>query len=222
MSPARSDDCARVADLLPELALGILSGTERADVLAHLDRCSSCREVTAGYAATVDALPLLLEEAEPPSGFEARTLERLRAVQGRPSKRSIATRVFGIAAAVLAVVIVTVAAVRVIDAGNDPDRPTLVRTAEMIGHGTNPAGSAMMLTTGERYLWLDIDYGDGAGRYRIETMDRASRPTEIGTVQVRQGKGTWAGALEGPRPAGVRLVADDGEVWCEAWFTRVS
>jgi hypothetical protein len=222
MSPARSGDCARVADLLPELALGILSGTERADVLAHLDHCGSCREITAGYATTVDALPLLLGEVEPPSGFEARTLERLRTGRTRPSRRTIATRVLSIAATIAAVVLVTVATVRIIDARNSEDGPTLVRTAEMIGHGTNPAGNAMMMTSGDRYLWLDIDYGDGDGRYRVETLDAGSRPSEIGTVAVRNGKGAWAGELNGPRPAAVRLVGDDGKVWCEAWFKRVS
>jgi hypothetical protein len=220
MSPARSG-CGPVADLLPELALGIVGGTERADVLAHLDRCPSCRETTAGYAVTVDALPLLLGEVEPPKGFEARTLERLRTGRARPTRRTVVARVFGAAAALLAVVLVTVATVRIVDARND-DVPTFVRTAEMIGHGTNPAGSAMTMTTDEQYMWLDIDYGDGNGRYRVETLDAASRPTVIGTVRVRDGRGSWAGELHGPRPKLVRLVGDDGKVWCEARFRRVS
>ncbi len=111
--------CGAVVELLPEVALGIVGGTERADVLAHLDGCSSCRETTAGFAATVDALPVLLGEAEPPSGFEARTLERLRAERDRVPRRTIVQRVLAVAALVAAVMIVSVAAVRIIDATRD-------------------------------------------------------------------------------------------------------
>jgi hypothetical protein len=215
-------DCAAVADQLPELALGILGGTARADVLAHLDRCPACRETTAGYAATVDALPLLLGEAEPPPGFEERTLDRIKAGTPRPSTKTVVSRVLAVAAAIAAIVLVTTATVRIIDARNRDDGPMLVDRAEMIGHGTNPAGSAMWVRSDERYLWLDIDYGDRNGRYRVETLDAARDKEVVGTVQVRRGRGAWAGEVAGPRPALVRLVDDEGKVWCEARFRSVS
>jgi hypothetical protein len=215
-------DCGAVAEQLPELALGILGGTERADVLAHLDRCPACRETTAGYAATVDALPLLLGEAEPPPGFEARTLDRIKAGTPRPSTKTVVSRVLAVAATIAAIVLVTIATVRIVDARNDQDGPMLVQRAEMIGHGTNPAGSAMWLKSDERYLWLDIDYGDRNGSYQIETLDAGRDKKVIGTVQVRQGRGAWAGEVAGPRPAVVRLVDDEGKVWCEAQVSSFS
>jgi hypothetical protein len=79
--PVASSGCAPVADRLPELALGILGGGERAEVLAHLDRCAACRDESGDWAATADVLPFLLPEAEPPTGFEVRTLDRIRAAQ---------------------------------------------------------------------------------------------------------------------------------------------
>jgi anti-sigma factor RsiW len=213
-----SRDCDAVADLLPELALGTLGGTERADVLAHLDGCSSCREKTAGFAATVDALPLLLGEAEPPPGFEDRTLQRIRAGRAKPSGKTVVGRVLAVAAAIAAVVIVTVATVRVIDARNRDDGPILAQRVAMVGHG-NYAGSAMWFRAEEPYLRLDVHYGDGDGRYTVETVDRADSTQVIGTVKVRGGRGAWSGEVEGPRPARVRLLNDEGEVWCEARFT---
>ena len=108
--------CAAVSDRLPELALGILSGTERADVLDHLDSCPSCRAESGEWAATVDVLPSLLAEAEPPAGFEARTLERLRADQARVPRRSLTQRIFALAAVVAFVMVASIAAVRIIDA----------------------------------------------------------------------------------------------------------
>jgi hypothetical protein len=208
-----------MADRLPELALGTLDGTERADVIAHLERCPACRETTADFAATVDALPLLLGESEPPVGFEDRTLERLRSERGRPSRRTVVARVLAVAAAVAAIVLVTVATVRIVDGSSD-GKPIAVRTAEMIGHSTNPAGTAMLATGGERYLWLDVDYGERDATYKVETVGADRNPTVVGKVLIRDGKGVWGGTIRGPRPAGVRLVDDEGKVWCEARFAR--
>jgi hypothetical protein len=211
-----------VADRLPELALGTLDGTERADVIAHLERCPACRETTADFAATVDALPLLLGESEPPAGFEGRTLERLRAGRGGPSRRTAVARVLAVAAAVAAIVLVTVATVRIVDGRNSDRGPIAVRTAPMIGHGTHPAGNAMLTSGGTRYLWLDVDYGDGDRTYKVETLDADRQRKVVGRVTVHEGKGAWAGELDGPRPALVRLVGAGGQVWCEARFAAFS
>jgi hypothetical protein len=211
-------DCDAVVELLPELALGSLGGTERADVLAHLDRCPACRERTAGFAATVDALPLLLGESEPPPGFEERTLERIRAERPKPSGKTVVGRVLAVAAAIAAIVLVTVATVRVIDARNRNEGPVLAQRVAMVGHG-NYAGSAMWLRTEKPYLWLEVHYGDGDGRYTVETVDRFAGKQVIGTVRVHDGRGAWGGELEGPRPARVQLVNDEGKVWCQARFT---
>jgi anti-sigma-K factor RskA len=69
--------CAGLADVAAELALGALSGRERADALAHLDRCQACREKVRRLMTTSGALLELLPASEPPPGFETRVLERL-------------------------------------------------------------------------------------------------------------------------------------------------
>jgi Putative zinc-finger len=210
--------CAAVVDLLPDLALGILSGTERADVLAHLDRCSSCREMTSGFAATVDALPVLLGEEEPPPGFEARTLERLRAERDRIPRRSTLYRVLAVAALVAAVMIVSIAAVRIVDARTSTETTAGMTFAHMVGHSKGPAGHAVLRSGDERYLWLDVDYGVRSATYRLETIDAQDRVTVAGAVAVAGGHGSWGGEIHGPQPAVVRLVGDDGRVFCIANF----
>jgi hypothetical protein len=77
----------------------------------------------------------------------------------------------------------------------------------------------MLMQAEKPYLWLDVHYGDGDGRYRVETVDPSDATEVIGTVQVHDGRGAWAGEVEGPRPARVRLLNDEGKVWCEARFT---
>ena len=69
--------CAELADVAAELALGVLTGRERAMAVAHLDTCNTCREDVRQLMATGEQLLELLPPAEPPAGFETRVLERL-------------------------------------------------------------------------------------------------------------------------------------------------
>jgi hypothetical protein len=69
--------CAELADVATELALGVLTGRERAAALAHLDSCEACREEVRQLMATNEQMLALLPPAEPPAGFETRVLDRL-------------------------------------------------------------------------------------------------------------------------------------------------
>lgn len=77
MSELNDMTCAELADVAAELALGVLTGRERAVAVAHLDRCDGCREYVRQLMATGDQLVELLPTAEPPAGFETRVLARL-------------------------------------------------------------------------------------------------------------------------------------------------
>src|ERR1700683_1624291 len=69
--------CAEFADAAAELALGVLTGRERARALAHLDRWEACRENVRQLTVTGEELVGLLPAIEPPAGFETRVMERL-------------------------------------------------------------------------------------------------------------------------------------------------
>jgi anti-sigma-K factor RskA len=69
--------CDEFAEVAAELALGVLTGRERARALAHLDGCESCREQVRELSMAGDELLALLPSAEPPAGFESRVLDRL-------------------------------------------------------------------------------------------------------------------------------------------------
>jgi hypothetical protein len=77
MSEMNDMSCVMLADVAAELALGVLTGRERADAIEHLDRCETCREDVHKLMATGDELLGLLPPAEPPAGFETRVLDRL-------------------------------------------------------------------------------------------------------------------------------------------------
>jgi hypothetical protein len=77
MSELNDMTCAELADVAAELALGVLTGRERAMAVAHLSDCDGCREDVRQLMATGEQLLQLLPPAEPPAGFETRVLERL-------------------------------------------------------------------------------------------------------------------------------------------------
>src|ERR1700750_2460156 len=69
--------CDEFADVAARLARGGLMGRERADALAHLERCDACRETVRQLTMTGEQLLEVLPAVEPPAGFETRGLARL-------------------------------------------------------------------------------------------------------------------------------------------------
>jgi hypothetical protein len=77
MSELNDMGCAEFADVAAELALGVLTGRERAEALKHLDHCETCRSRVRQLTMTGEKLLELLPSREPPAGFETRVMERL-------------------------------------------------------------------------------------------------------------------------------------------------
>jgi len=74
VSGVRPPACGECESWGAELALGLLTGPDRATGLAHLAACPSCREQVDELARVADRLLLLAPEAEPPAGFESKVL----------------------------------------------------------------------------------------------------------------------------------------------------
>ena len=77
MSEVNEMSCAEFGDVAAELALGVLTGRERARALAHLEQCDACRENVRLLTITGEELVGLLPAIEPPAGFETRVMDRL-------------------------------------------------------------------------------------------------------------------------------------------------
>ncbi|MBL1107531.1 hypothetical protein JK361_23520 [Streptomyces sp. 5-8] len=69
--------CDKLREIGAELALGVLPGRERAEAVAHLDRCADCREHVRQLTLVGDRLIGLLPDGEPPPGFENRVARSL-------------------------------------------------------------------------------------------------------------------------------------------------
>ncbi|MEU6667758.1 hypothetical protein [Streptomyces sp. NPDC046727] len=87
-------NCDKLREIGAELALGVLPGRERAEAVAHLDRCADCREYVRQLTMAGDRLIGLLPGSEPPPGFETRVARRL-AQRATASERHRPARAYG-------------------------------------------------------------------------------------------------------------------------------
>jgi hypothetical protein len=69
--------CAQLRELGAELALGILDGRQRAELMTHVDVCDSCRDELRQLAQVREELLALVPASEPPLGFESSVLRSL-------------------------------------------------------------------------------------------------------------------------------------------------
>jgi hypothetical protein len=195
--------CADVQELIPEAALGLLSGSERADVLTHLDRCEDCRELMHELSAVSDELVLLSPNAEPPAGFEQRVLGRIGASRRR---RRWPVAVGAIAAALLAVVGFAFGRA---GGGSSPS----VHEVAMRAPSGRVVGDAYLNGDDPNWVFVAVPgWADTSTDYRLRITFADGGTTEV------PGTGSWGTVL--PVDSGqvrqLSLVGSDGKVWCSA------
>ncbi len=93
---------------MAELALGVLTGRERSQVLAHVESCPRCAEDLEILSRTADTVLQAAPDMEPPLGFEVRLFDRMGVTDAAPRRRRRlrpsrwVPAVVGVAAAALA------------------------------------------------------------------------------------------------------------------------
>jgi hypothetical protein len=186
MSPP-SRYCAEVRELLPELALGIADGEERAAALEHAGGCADCRRELEELSAIADDLIALTPRREPPVGFEGRVLERLRVRQlpRRPARRRHLARL-SFVAAVLGAAAATAIALT-LSYSSDRRLASQYRAALQSAHGQyfqsarlhtadgSPAGTVFGYQGSPSWLFYVLNGRYGSGLYREQVVTRSGR-----------------------------------------------
>ena len=208
--------CAATREAAPEMALGILDGAERAEVLVHLASCPSCQRYVSELAGVADGLSRLAPEAEAPAGFA----ERVEAEIRRPRRRARRRFATVIAVAAAAATIVSVASVQIIDAGRTTTTvaaPTL-HSVEMLGANGTRVGHVAVSNTNPTSLVVNVDYAVPDGHYALELNESAASGHRIGAMTIAEGRGQWIGtaALPSGPDVYVMLVDARGAVVCHA------
>jgi hypothetical protein len=223
-------DCAVLADVAPELALGVLPGDERAEALVHLDECAHCQQLVGSYTVVTDQLLRLGPRAEPPAGFGGRVVDAISAAasSGRAgrvdlthptARRRVPGAVLAVAAALVALVIAFGVVARpsgpaVAAAEMRTDAGTVV--GEIFVHDGPPAKVFMNLPG-----W-DIatgPYGEPATGYSLRITRDGGRTLLVPVTM--SDDATWAATVDGVGAgdiAGAALVDAAGRVWCSASF----
>ena len=207
--------CAGVRERAPDLALGALTGPERAAVIAHLDGCPSCQALVGEYASVADALLELVPEAEPAAELAPPVLEAMRPPRRHPLRR----RVAALAAAALVVIGVgtglTVARLPT-GGGGSSSATQALRSTPMLGAGDRTVGRVVTTRDRPPTVAVSVDYWVTDGSYQVAVRDQAAGSAPVGTVEVADGRGTWTGSTSPvDHPVAVMLLDPSGQVVCE-------
>jgi hypothetical protein len=96
--------CLAVRELLPELAVGVLSPADREEVERHLRWCAGCRKEAAELGQAAATFAFALAPSPVPHGLAERIVERVRRAAGAPgTRRRARTTAASIVAAMVAV-----------------------------------------------------------------------------------------------------------------------
>jgi anti-sigma factor RsiW len=215
--------CTAVRLAAAELALGILVGSERAAVLAHLETCAECRAEVQSFAAATDALFQLAPEADPPAGFEVRLLARRAeaerenqpeapaVIRSLDSRRARPRRMRALLAAAAVVLLgAGVGVGSLVSGGTSQPRLAEVRTAELSWHGAD-LGDVVVTPGNPSWVFMSVQDGSYAGWVRCVVTENG-RAVTVGRFLLHDGYGGWAVPLSVSPGAvsGARLELDDG------------
>ncbi len=225
--------CAQVEELAAELALGGVSGAERAAAVAHLARCERCRNLVDQLARAADNLLVLAPSVEPPPGFESGVLARIAAASQPVPLRPARRRRVWLAAAAVAVA-AALSGAGVAELGHDgaartgqaATAPAGVRTA--LVRDTAGRWTCRALVYGDDPTWLvvSLDRNDGLNAaFSVEAVaagDGAGVP--IGTFTITDGHGslTTTVSLQARQFQAVRVLDSTGHVRYEASFPQTA
>ncbi|MER7378014.1 anti-sigma factor family protein [Streptomyces lanatus] len=216
-------ECERLRELDAELALGVLPARERAEAVAHLDRCPDCREHVERLTAVGDGLLALLPGAEPPVGFESRVVRALDPVP-TPKRRRHRPRLAAAAvAAALACGFGGWAIGTVVEAAPPPVTQRTdagLREAALVSDG-HEVGRIYTHAGDEGWVYMSVDLGgNGRGPVRCLLVHVDGSTVPVGSFPLKDGHGYW-GAPATTDPAtltGARLTAPDGTLLATASF----
>jgi len=220
--------CAEAAELVPELALGVLSGQERDDALRHIEACAECRLELEAFSRIGDDLLRVAPAAEPPSGFEDRVLERI--VRPRPATRS---RRWMVAAAAVAALVVGVASTYAIGAH---DRHLAHEYGEVLGtlHGTSLRsavlrdvrgtvdGQAVAYEGHPSWVFVAVEHGTADGDTTIRLVGSSVR--SVRGLRLARGHGALGTVVAGDVTdvRSIEVVDASGRMLLRAVFSHRS
>lgn len=211
MSDAAS--CAPFQELLPELALGILDGRERAGALAHVATCPSCAAELEALSQAADAVVGAAPELEPPVGFEVRVLDAMHA--GFRDRSRSRRRRRALAAAFAALLLLAGVGIGALVERPSAPAPSATLAADVsyapFSAGGRPLGAALAYGGGATsWMFVAIDHIRISGPIGCMVETSSGATVDLGEFWLDGGSGTWSVRLPVATSALRRAVLTDG------------
>jgi Putative zinc-finger len=197
-----TDECAQYEDDLAQLALGMLSGRERARTLAHVESCPRCADELEQLARAADAVVGVAPEAEPPLGFETRLFEKMGIENVRPSRRRRHLLYWVPASAAAAVAALAIGLGFGLSSSPAPTRTTApgvqrhgaVETAALMENGDHVGRVDIF---GGRTPWMQMTLDDSSARGLVHcvVVTDDGKVRDVGSFVASDGYGAWAAPL---------------------------
>jgi hypothetical protein len=200
--------CGELEELAAELALGTVSGAQRAAALDHLAGCASCRDLVDDLGRVADGMLQLAPATEPPPGFESKVLARMGVRPAPVVRMPVRRRVLvGVAAVALVAAMSAGAATLLTGDDNARPQPREVRTA--LARDDQGRWTCRAVVYGDDPTWLvvSLDRTDGlTAAFSVEAVHAgASEPVPVGSLNLQDGHGTLAKTV-GLAPGDVQKV----------------
>lgn len=246
MSALNEMGCAGFADARAELALGVLTGRERAEALAHLSHCAACQESVRQLMMKGEQLVQLLPAKEPPPGFDTRVLERLSVAalsagpgragrtsptgerrrlggeagesgEGKPRGPRGPRRVLAAAAVALVAAVSALGGWGLDAATSSPDSSSL-SSAALLSASHQKVGKIFFYGGSQQWLSMSVNLHSGTGAVTCQLVSPDGHVMTLGSFRLDAGYGAWAspGPVSSAQFASVRLVRADGTVLASA------
>lgn len=215
MNPA---ECADFRDDIAELALGTLSGRERAVALEHINGCHTCRQHLETLAHAADMLVLIAPEAEPTPGLADRILAR---VQPDHQRQQRSPRIAIAAAAVLALVLGAGGATAISLTSKTRPPPHVASSAQNVqvtrleaSVGEHVTGQVFSPTGHHPWLFMVVHDTTHDETYTCQLELADGRHLTIGHFALHNGVGVWGHTLDvhTPHIQNVHLIDSTGAI----------
>lgn len=202
---------------MAEVALGVADARERAELLAHLERCGRCRAELGALSEVADGLLALAPPAAPPAGFESAVLAALGDTSSRGSRRRRHRPRLAVATALLAAALGAVGWWAAADLGKSPGAPGTTVVTAALRHGHRAVGEIVVVERSAPWMSVAVDTGAPSATVRCVVTGAGGQAVTVGTFRTDGGYGYWAAPLPaGIAVRGARLVAADGHVLATA------
>jgi hypothetical protein len=224
--------CTEIAPVLPELALGVLTGRDRAAALAHVESCSRCADELEQLARAADAVVRVAPELEPPVGFEVRLFSRMGVTEDVAPPAPVPIRRLRVPAWALAAAAAVVALGIGLGVGHSLSssghpsvavgKPTSGATVTAAALRENGRSVGRVSTSGGANPWMFMTLDDASvqGKVTCQVVTDDGVTHAVGTFTIKHGYGAWGAPLPvAPRDVQrAEVVSSTGTVIATASF----